>query len=172
MGRLVERLLTLARLDAGQVHLDLEDVDVTDLAEQCVALVRPLAEAQGLTLKLHTNGPAILNADAGKLCEVLTNLLHNAIEYNRPEGTVDLTISQDNGSLCLEVRDSGIGITSEARSHLFERFYRADPSRHADSLHAGLGLAIVKACVDLMHGSIDIASTEGQGSTFRVRLPT
>ena len=129
MSRLVERLLTLARLDAGQVHLDLEDVDVTDLAEQCVALVRPLADEQGLTLKLHTNGPAILNADAGKLCEVLTNLLHNAIEYNRPEGMVDLTVSRDNGHLCLEVRDSGIGIAPEACSHLFERFYRADPSR-------------------------------------------
>jgi signal transduction histidine kinase len=172
MTRLVERLLTLARLEAGQDHVQTETVDVTDLAEQCVALVRPLAVDHDLTLSLHTNGPALLNADPSKLYEILTNLLHNAIEYNRPGGSVDLTVAQHNGSLCLEVSDSGIGIPTEARGHLFERFFRADPSRQSDGLHAGLGLAIVKTCVDLMRGTIDFESIEGQGSTFRVHLPT
>jgi heavy metal sensor kinase len=171
VSQLVERLLTLARLDAGVDRLRVEEVDAAGLAEQCTALVRPLADARGLTLRLHSAGPALLKADPAKLREVLTNLLHNAIEYNRPQGSVDLSVGRHNGTLCVEVRDTGIGIAPEARAHLFERFYRADPSRHAEGLHAGLGLAIVKGYVDLMGGSILVESTEGQGSTFRVELP-
>jgi signal transduction histidine kinase len=152
-------------------RLRLEEVDVRHLAEQCTALVRPLAEARGLTLRLHSEGSPLLHADPAKLREVITNLLHNAIEYNRPEGEVDLTVVRDNGTLRLEVRDTGIGITPEARGHLFERFYRADPSRHSDGLHAGLGLAIVKGYVDLMGGTVSVDSTMGEGSTFRVELP-
>ncbi|HKI32412.1 MAG TPA: HAMP domain-containing sensor histidine kinase [Gemmataceae bacterium] len=171
ISQLVERLLTLARIDAGVDRLRVETVDVSALAEQCTALVRPLAEARGLTLRLHREGEACLQGDPGKLREVLTNLLHNAIEYNRPDGRVDLTVARHNGTLCVEVRDTGVGIAAEARAHIFERFYRADPSRHAEGLHAGLGLAIVKGYVDLMGGSIAVESAEGQGSTFRVELP-
>jgi heavy metal sensor kinase len=171
MGQLVERLLALARLDAGVATLRPREVDVTSLAEQCVALVRPLAEARGLQLSLHVNGPAEVNADADKVREVLTNLLHNAIQYNRPRGAIDLSVERNNGELYLEVRDTGIGIAPEAREHIFERFYRADPSRHADGLNAGLGLAIVKGYVDLMGGTIHVESTPGEGSTFQVRLP-
>jgi heavy metal sensor kinase len=171
ISQLVERLLTLARIDAGVDRVRVEKVDVAALAEQCTALVRPLAEARGLTLRLHSNGEAVLDADPGKLREVLTNLLHNAIEYNRPKGSVDLSVARYNGTLRVEVRDTGVGIAPEARAHIFERFYRADPSRHAEGLHAGLGLAIVKGYVDLMGGSIDVQSAPGQGSTFRVELP-
>jgi signal transduction histidine kinase len=109
--------------------------------------------------------------DPDKLREVLTNLLHNAVQYNRPNGEIDLRVARDNGHLQVEVRDTGIGIAPEARDCVFERFYRADPSRNSDGLHAGLGLAIVKEYVDLMGGTIAVDSAEGQGSTFRVRLP-
>jgi signal transduction histidine kinase len=102
---------------------------------------------------------------------VLTNLLHNAIDYNRPQGSIDLFVERENGDLRVEVRDTGIGIKPEARAHIFERFYRADPSRQATGLHAGLGLAIVKGYVDLMGGSIGVESVVGEGSTFRVSLP-
>ena len=158
-------------VDAGVDGLRKEKVDVAALAEQCTALVRPLAEARGLTLRLHSDGAAVLEADPGKLREVLTNLLHNAIEYNRPDGSVELSVARHNGSLRVEVRDTGVGIAPEARAHIFERFYRADPSRHAEGLHAGLGLAIVKGYVDLMGGSINVESAVGEGSTFRVELP-
>jgi heavy metal sensor kinase len=171
MSRLVERLLALARLDAGVDTLRWQEVDVAGLAEQCAALVRPLAEARGLRLQVHRNGPACLTVDADKLREVLNNLLHNAIEYNRPDGSVEVAVERQNGRLQIEVRDTGIGITPEARRHIFERFYRADPARQADDLHAGLGLAIVKGYVDLMGGTIAVDSTGGQGSTFCVRLP-
>ncbi|HBI45847.1 MAG TPA: hypothetical protein DDY78_23780 [Planctomycetales bacterium] len=171
MTQVVERLLTLARLDAGVDRLRPTAIDAAELAEQCAALVRPLAEARGLTLTVHRNGSAPLTADPDKLREVLTSLLHNAIEYNRPNGAIDLTVARENGRLDVEVKDTGVGIGQEAKAHLFERFYRADPSRGGDGLHAGLGLSIAKGYVDLMGGDLAVESVEGQGSTFRLRLP-
>lgn len=171
MSQLVERLLALARLDAGVDPLQRKDVEVTEVAEVCAALMRPLAESKGLQLRYHEAPPVSVRTDPDKLHEVLSNLLHNAIEYNRPEGTIDVRVARANGSVVLEVEDTGIGIPPEHRERIFERFYRADPSRQADGLHAGLGLAITKSYVDLMGGRISVASREGQGSTFRIELP-
>lgn len=179
MHQIVERLLTLARLDAGVDRLRAQPVNVAELAGQCASVVRPLAEARGLSLELHNLADAVeMTADGGplmtdpdKLREVLTNLLHNAIQYNRPQGRIAVTVARQEGQVLLEVADTGIGIAPEARDHIFERFYRADPSRNADDLHAGLGLAIVKEYVELMGGRITVQSEEGQGSTFRVELP-
>jgi heavy metal sensor kinase len=171
MNQLVERLLALARLDAGVDMLRPQSVDAAEIAEQCASMVRPLAEARGLALRVHREGKALLHADPAKLREVVTNLLHNAIQYNKPHGSVDLSVARRNGNLEVEVKDTGIGMSTDERKHIFERFFRADPARSADGLHAGLGLAIVKGYVDLMGGSIAVESAEGQGSTFRVRLP-
>jgi len=171
MSQLVERLLALARLDAGVDVLRPREVDAAVLAEQCAALVRPLAEARDLNLAVHHRGPANVTTDPDKLREVLTNLLHNAIEYNRPRGRVDVNVERHNGTLAIDVRDTGIGIAPDAQTHIFERFYRADPSRQATGLHAGLGLSIVKGYMDLMGGSISVESRQGEGSTFRVRMP-
>jgi heavy metal sensor kinase len=175
MHHIVDRLLTLARLDAGVDRLKAQPVDLSELAAQCASVVRPLAEARGLLLETHNllaaveDGP--LMTDPDKLREVLTNLLHNAIQYNRPQGRIDLTLAREDGRVRLEVTDTGIGIAPEARDRIFERFYRADPSRNADDLHAGLGLAIVKEYVELMGGMITVDSEEGHGSTFRIELP-
>jgi heavy metal sensor kinase len=171
MNQVVERLLTLARLDAGVDLVRPQRVDVNELAEQCAAVVRPLAEARGLKVNVFHHDDTPLTTDPDKLREVLTNLLHNAIQYNRPNGSVDLLVERTNGHVELQVRDTGIGIGLEARTHIFERFYRADPSRGSDGLHAGLGLAIVKEYVDLIGGTITVESTEDQGSTFSVQLP-
>jgi signal transduction histidine kinase len=171
MNQLVERLLKLARLDAGADVVRPREVDVAALADQCANLVRPLVEARGLTLGVHHVSPAPCVADPDKIREVVTNLLHNAIQYNRPHGSIDLTVLSRDGVLSIEVRDTGIGISAEAQSRIFERFFRSDPSRHAEGLHAGLGLAIVKGYVDLMGGRIEVQSQQGEGTTFRVCLP-
>jgi heavy metal sensor kinase len=170
MSHLVERLLALARLDAGAVPYRPVQVDVADLATQCADLVRPLARAKGLALRVDAEAPLPLETDPDKVREVLTNLLHNAIEYNRAGGAIDLAVRRVNGHIELKVADTGIGIPAEARARIFERFYRADPSRHADVPHAGLGLAIVKSYIDLMSGKISVESG-AEGSTFRVELP-
>ena len=170
MMHLVERLLALARLDAGAVRLHPTAVDVADLAQQCVNLVRPLADAKELSLNVHSESSVPVQADGGKLREIMNNLLHNAIQYNKPHGSIDLTVQHSNGQLRIQVSDTGIGIPPEARAHIFERFFRADPSRHSDSPHAGLGLAIVKSYIDLMNGRIDVDSN-GAATTFTVEIP-
>jgi heavy metal sensor kinase len=171
MSHLVERLLALARLDAGVDTLRPQTVDAAELAEQCADLVHPLAEAREVTLRVHRNGPCPVKADPNKLREIFTNLLHNAIEYNKPQGSIDLRVNRENGTLSVEVQDTGIGMSPDARQHIFERFYRADPARQSTGLHAGLGLAIVKGYVDLMGGTITVDSTEGVGSVFRLAMP-
>jgi heavy metal sensor kinase len=170
MYQLVERLLTLARLDAGVDRYHPKSADVTEIALACADLIRPLAKARGLGLHVHVSDPILTETDPDKLRETLTNLLHNAVEYNRPDGSIDLTVEQSNGRVRFEVRDTGIGIKPEEKEHLFERFYRADASRHADTPHAGLGLSIVKTYVDLMGGTIQVESN-GNGTTFIVDLP-
>lgn len=173
LNRLVERLLALARLDAGADRVQTELVDLSELAEECVNVIRPLAEQKGLRLSLVRNGPLLLETDAGKVREVLTNLLDNAIEYNLPDGSVTVALRQDREEVEITISDTGIGIAPEAQEHLFERFYRADPSRqgNGDVSHCGLGLAIVKGYVDLLGGRIRVESQPGSGSTFRVYLP-
>jgi signal transduction histidine kinase len=171
MSHVVERLLALARLDAGSDHLRPKQVDVSQLADQCVAMVRPLAEAKGLNLRVHHAAAVEATVDPAKLREMMINLLHNAIQYNRPNGSVTLSVARSDAYLDVSVSDTGIGILAEKRAQIFERFYRADPSRGMDGAHAGLGLAIVKGYVDLMGGTLEVDSEVEQGSTFRIRLP-
>ncbi|HTK76089.1 MAG TPA: HAMP domain-containing sensor histidine kinase, partial [Gemmataceae bacterium] len=171
MRQLVERIMAIARLDAGSDRIRARAVDVAEVVAESAALVRPLAAERGLELRVHCPTPVTLTTDPDNLREVLVNLLHNAVQYNKPHGAVDVAANRENGWVDLTVQDTGIGIQPEARDHIFERFYRVDASRHADDLHAGLGLSIVKGYVGLLGGTISVESEPGQGSIFRVRLP-
>jgi signal transduction histidine kinase len=171
LRRLVDRIMTLASLDAGNDHTTAERVDASDVATECAANVRRVAEEHGLTFSTAVDGDTELVTDPDKLREVLNNLLQNAVEYNRPGGSVGLRVSADRRAVTYEVKDTGIGMTPEVRAKIFERFYRADPSRTQTGVHAGLGLAIVKEYVDRLGGTIDVQSEPGVGSTFRVALP-
>jgi heavy metal sensor kinase len=174
MNQIVERLLTLARIDAGVDRLRPQTVDVAELARQCAGVVRPLAESQGLSLACEASaeaGASHAHTDPDKLREIINNLLHNAVQYNRPAGTIELTVEGDSSQVQVRIRDTGIGIAPDVRERIFERFFRADPSRSGDGMNAGLGLAIVKEYVELMGGRISVESVVGQGSTFRVQLP-
>ncbi len=170
LGRLVERVLTLARLDADVVSKAVP-TDLADLTAGCVAVVRPLAEAHGLTVTadLHPGLSAVTDPD--QVREVVMNLLSNAVEYNSPGGSVGVTAKASGGAAVIEVRDTGIGMSAEVADRIFERFYRADPARHATGAHAGLGLAIVREAVAKLGGTVAVESAPGQGSTFRVTLP-
>ncbi len=172
---LVERLLMLSRLDAGVDPIRREPVDIVELAGQCVDILRPLADQQGIEIELEVDDSASalgeIEGDAGKLREILVNLIDNAVNYNKPNGHVTVRVSTGSNKVTFEVEDTGVGMSPETRSHLFERFYRADPSRQSETVNAGLGLAIVKGYVDLMQGSIDVRSSLNQGSTFRISFP-
>jgi heavy metal sensor kinase len=172
MSQLVERLLTLTWLDARSDAVRREPVDLGEMADQCASVIRPLAKAHGLRLNVHKNTPIKVRTDPDKLREVMSNLLHNAVEYNRPDGSIDLSVRSSDSGLEVEVRDTGVGIAPEHRDRIFERFFRADESRNAVGIHAGLGLAIVRGYVELMGGTITVESEPGRGSTFRVRIPS
>jgi signal transduction histidine kinase len=167
----IQRLLTLSRLDAHTDAVRTEPVDMGEVAEQCAAVIRPLAKAKGLTLDVHKDTPVKIVADPTKVREVISNLLHNAVEYNRPDGSIDLSVKTSQNGLDVEVRDTGIGIAPQNLDRVFERFFRADQSRHDGEAHAGLGLAIVRGYVELMGGRISLDSEVGRGSTFRVHIP-
>jgi signal transduction histidine kinase len=171
LGQLVERIMTLASLDAGNDRTQITRVDAADLATNCAALIRPLAAANGVTLDVSVESPLETDTDSAKLREVLMNLLHNAVEYNRPDGVIELSAWQEGLNIIFEIRDTGIGIAPEAKHRIFERFFRADPSRHATGIHAGLGLSIVKEYVERLGGTIAVESTPGVGSVFRVTIP-
>ena len=177
MNQIIERLLTLARLDAGVDRLKPQTIDVMELAQHCAGVLRPLAESQGLSLACRVPSsagdepPAWVHIDPDKLREVINNLLHNAVQYNRPAGSIELTVESEPSHVEVQIRDTGIGIAPEVQERIFERFFRADPSRSSDGMNAGLGLAIVKEYVELMGGRISVESVVGQGSTFWVQLP-
>lgn len=168
MRKLVESLLELARIDAGQEAMKRLPCDLSRMVRDCVASVRPLADEQGV--KIHCDLPPIeCGGDSDRLAQVLVNLLANAIQYNRPNGEVRVAGKIQNGLAVLTVSDTGRGIPAKDLPHIFERFYRADASRSAG--HAGLGLAIAKAMIEAHGGTIEVSSQENAGTTFTVRLP-
>lgn len=171
MAKIVEKLLALARLDAGTTALKCVEVDLAALGEECLDVVRPLADVQGIKLVLEGDQPCMMRTDPDKLRESLQNLLHNAIQYNRKGGSVILRQKLSGNDVLIEVEDTGIGIPPEARELIFERFYRFDPARNIDGASAGLGLAIVRSFVLLMGGTITVESKVGVGTTFRIRMP-
>jgi two-component system, OmpR family, sensor kinase len=171
MRRLIESLLELARLDVGQETMKRERVDLARCAGECVELLRPIAAERRITL--HSDLPdAECLGDPDRIAQVVTNLLTNAIHYNRDGGEVRISLQQQNGTAIFVVADTGYGIGAEDLPHVFERFWRADPSRTSANGRTGLGLAITKSILDAHGGSIEVASEPGKGSTFIVRLPS
>jgi signal transduction histidine kinase len=170
MRRLIESLLELARLDAGQEPMKREAFDLARVARESIELVRPLASER--RIEIQSDLAAVECAgDAERIGQVLTNLLTNAIQYNREAGRVSVVAGTENGAAWLTVADTGEGIPSEALPHIFERFYRADESRSGARGATGLGLAICKAIVDAHSGSLEVSSKPGAGSAFTVKLP-
>jgi two-component system, OmpR family, sensor kinase len=168
MRRLIESLMELTRLDAGQEKLKRMSFDLSRVAREGVELVRPLAEERGVRLHTDLRDTSCVG-DSEHLAQVITNLLSNAVSYNKPDGEVRVTAQQQDGLAVLTVTDTGIGISAEDLPHVFDRFYRADKSR--SSGHAGLGLAICKAIVEAHGGTIEVSSELNAGTTFTVRLP-
>jgi two-component system, OmpR family, sensor kinase len=169
MRKLIESLLALARLDAGQEVLKHLRLDLSKTVDESVTLVKPLAFERGIKMITELE-PLEINGDSERLAQVATNLLANAIQYNKPEGEVRVALKSENGLAVLTVADSGKGISAEDLPRVFERFYRADKSRTGAS-NTGLGLAICQAIVAAHAGTIEVSSQENMGTTFIVRLP-
>jgi two-component system, OmpR family, sensor kinase len=168
MRRLIESLLALARLDAGQEVLKRLQFDFSKTVSDCVELVKPMAEERGVKISTALE-PVEITGDSERLAQVVTNLLINATQYNRAEGEVKVTLELQNGFAVLTVADTGAGIPPEDLPRVFERFYRAEKSRTAAG-NSGLGLAISKAIVEAHGGGIEVASELDRGTIFTVRL--
>jgi two-component system OmpR family sensor kinase len=168
MRKLIGALLELARLDAGQEQMKRLRFDFSRTVADCVELVRPLAEES--EIKIFTElSPLEITGDAERLAQVATNLLTNAIQYNKPGGEVRVKLASQSGLAILTVSNTGNGISREDLPHVFRRFYRGDKSRTGGN--TGLGLAISKAIVEAHGGAIEVFSTEKAGTFFTVRLP-
>ncbi|MEQ1757648.1 MAG: ATP-binding protein [Vicinamibacterales bacterium] len=167
MSELADRLLTLVspggRPDMGRSALNLATV-----VSASVDLLRPLAVSHSVTLEA-TYADAPISGVRNLLADAISNLLKNAIEYNRPGGTVSIAMANEPGWVVTTIRDTGIGISAEDLSRIFERFYRVDRSRTRGG--AGLGLAIVKSVIEDHGGSVTCSSTPDVGTEFQVRLP-
>ena len=169
--RLVDDLLFVARLQAGRLVLQRSPLDLCVIAAQSVEEAQPRAESKQLTLAFAGDGPVRINADKGRVFQLLDNLISNAVKFTPEGGRVDVTVAADGGSAVLEVSDSGIGLAPGEAEQVFDRFFRSSRAVAQQVPGTGLGLFISRAIVEAHDGSISAAAREGGGTTFRIALP-
>jgi signal transduction histidine kinase len=168
--RLVDDLLFVARLQSGRLDLTPATLDLCELARQAVGEAQRRAETKGVELVFDGDGAVEVDADKGRMFQLLDNLVSNAIKFTPAGGKVELRVSH-NGSAVLEVCDTGIGFTAGEASHVFERFYRADNAIEGQVQGTGLGLFIAHAITEAHGGTISAAPRDGGGAIFRIELP-
>ena len=171
MSRIVESLLAISRLDAGEAKMDKTRLDLGELVASTADEMRLLAEEKSIGLRTHVATGIQVEGDRTRLQQVIVNLIDNAIKYTQQGGKVEISVGGEGNTAVLEVSDNGPGIPSHALPHVFERFYRTDKARSRASGGAGLGLSIVKAICAAHNAEVKVSSQEGRGSRFRVELP-
>ncbi len=150
---------------------DISEVDINALVELIMRRLRPIAQRRDVQLVYESLRPVTALVDEVKLTLALSNLVENAIKYNKEHGFVKVTLDADHQFFTVQVEDSGVGIPQDALEHIYERFYRVDKSRSREIGGTGLGLAITKSAVLMHRGSIKVASIEGEGTDFTVKIP-
>ena len=175
MMRLLNDILDLSKVEAGQMKINAEPVDLAQLADSSISLMAALADDKGIALSCHiaADVPPLISSDGMRLCQVLLNLLGNALKFTS-KGSVALWVAldpNDPGILRLEVQDTGIGIPPDRQVVIFDQFVQADASIARNHGGTGLGLAISSRLIQLLGGTLSLTSAVGQGSTFVVTLP-
>lgn len=171
LTRMINQLLTLARAESGEVAIAHEPVDLSGMAQSLAEQLEPVAASKNVNLSWDCEPGVIISGDAGWIERIVLNLIDNAIKFTGTGGHVAVRVSQNGKHRTLEVKDDGSGIPADSVPRIFERFYRADPSRANRADGVGLGLSLVKWAVDQHRGSIDVETNPGKGSTFRVTFP-
>ena len=175
LARLVEDLRTLSLAEAGQLPMEWEDVDITELLADVETSFGGQAEAAGIDLRVETEGDQtriMVRGDVGRLEQVLGNLMGNALRHTPSGGTITLRVEPADGGVRITVRDTGEGISSEDLPYVFERFWRGDRSRsRAGGTGSGLGLPIARQLVQGHGGTIEVESRVGKGTVFVIELP-
>ena len=171
--KIINDLLSLVKMDKSAADLNVTSVNINELLEQILKRLQPIADKQQVELVLESFRPVTAEVDEVKLTLAITNLVENAIKYNRAdgEGWVHVSLNADHQYMYLKVEDSGIGIPEESLDQIYERFYRVDKSHSREIGGTGLGLAITRNCILMHRGAIKVHSVLGEGTTFDVRIP-
>lgn len=167
--RLIDSWLSFSRIDENMLVREFTRLDLVEMLREIITFYMPVAQEKRVTIDLRAEGSAIVNGHKDFLREAFTNLISNAINYNRPDGTVVLTVQNAGNKISVTVSDTGIGIDKDALPHIFNEFYRS--TRAKVFLGSGLGLSIVKRIIDAHTGTIHVESVVDVGSTFTVDLP-
>jgi two-component system, OmpR family, sensor histidine kinase SenX3 len=171
LGRIVDDLLDLSLIEAQEAPIR-EPVPVHVVLHEAAERVRGAADAVGIPLNVPPVATdLVVSGDSSQLVSAVTNLLDNAVKYSEPGDRVEVDAAVVDGNICISVRDQGIGIPSRDLERIFERFYRVDRARSRATGGTGLGLSIVRHVAQAHGGDVTVESTEGEGSTFRFRLP-
>ena len=171
--KIINDLLSLVKMDKSASDLNIETVNINELIEQILKRLQPIAEKQQVEVVLESFRPVSAEVDEVKLSLAITNLVENAIKYNKNngEGWVHVSLNADHQYFYLKVEDSGMGIPEESLEHIYERFYRVDKSHSREIGGTGLGLAITRNSILMHRGAIKAHSVLGEGTTFDVRIP-
>jgi signal transduction histidine kinase len=169
--RLVNDLLFVARVEAGELDLHPLELGLTSIVQQSVEEAGPRARDKRVELRAAVQDVPEIWADRGRMFQLLDNLISNAIKFTPEGGQVDVRLSPDGPNVRLEVADTGIGISAAEQARLFERFYRASTATERHIPGTGLGLYIAHAIVGAHDGRIEVQSEPGAGTTFLVELP-
>ena len=171
-NQIIEDLLTLVKMDkSAESQMNIEQVNINGELELILKRLRPIAKRGNVELVLESIREVTADVDRVKISLAITNLVENAIKYNRDSGNVRVTLDADHKYFYVKVTDTGIGIPEDALEHIFERFFRVDKARSREVGGTGLGLAIAKNVIQMHHGIIDVESTPGEGTTFSMRIP-
>ena len=170
-NKIITDLLSLVKMDRRSSDVNIQETNINQLIELILKRLRPIAAKRSIELVLESFKPVIAEVDETKLTLALSNLVENGIKYNKDEGWVHVSLNVDSKYFYVKVEDSGIGIPEESQEHIFERFYRVDKSHSREIGGTGLGLAITRSAVLMHHGAIKVYSREGEGTTFKVRIP-
>jgi signal transduction histidine kinase len=170
-SKIIEDLLSLVRLDKSASTINISSVNLNELLEIVLKRLKPIAQKKNVEVLFESFRPVVAEIDEVKFTQVISNLVENAIKYNKIDGWVHVSLNADYQYFYVRVEDSGIGIPKENQDMVFERFYRVDKARSRETGGTGLGLAIVKNIIILHHGTVKLHSEEGSGTTFTVRIP-
>ena len=170
-NQIINDLLTLVKLDKTNKELHIEMVSVNEIIELILKRLRPIAQKNDVEIVFESIRPVMAEVDEVKITLALTNLVENAIKYNKEHGFVKVTLDADHQYFIVEVEDTGIGIPQESYDQIFERFYREDKSHSREIGGTGLGLAITKNVILMHRGTILVSSELTQGTVFTVKIP-